>query len=104
MWLSPPCNFVEELIELYPDAKVVATERDLEDWWRSMEPVVRNSKMGFLGLAFFWLPTLRFFATYVRAAEEGRYGEVYFYGGDQDVREGDVWVSYGLFEEGRPEG
>ena len=38
------------------------------------------------------------------AAEEGRYGELYFYGGDQDVREGDVWVSYGLFEEGRPEG
>ena len=43
---SPPCDFVEESIGLYPDAKVVATVRDPEDWWRSMEPVVRDSKMG----------------------------------------------------------
>lgn len=85
---SPPINFVAELMELYPDAKVICTTRDPDDWWRSMEPVVRNSKMGFLGFAFYWLPTLRFFTTYVRAAEEGRYGELYFRDGNQTcVRE-----------------
>lgn len=75
---SPPINFVEELVQLYPDAKVVCTVRDPDDWWRSMEPVVRNSVMGFLGFAFYWLPTLRYFTTYVKATEEGRYGELYF--------------------------
>ncbi|KAM0804847.1 P-loop containing nucleoside triphosphate hydrolase protein [Usnea florida] len=85
---SPPINFVEELMELYPNAKVIATTRDPDDWWRSMAPLVRNSKMGFLGFAFYWLPTLRFFTTYVRAAEEGRYGELYFQEGNQTcVRE-----------------
>ena len=75
---SPPINFVAELVELWPDALVICTTRDPDDWWRSMEPVVRNSKMGVLGFAFFWLPTLRFFTTYVGAAERGRYGELYF--------------------------
>lgn len=85
---SPPINFVQELMELYPDAKVIATTRDPDDWWRSMEPVVRNSKMGFLGFAFYWLPTMRWFTTYVAAAEEGRYGELYFREGNRTcVRE-----------------
>lgn len=48
-----------------------------------MEPVVRNSKMGFLRFAFCWLPTLRFFTAYVKAAEEGRYGELYFRDGNE---------------------
>ncbi len=80
---SPPINFVEELIELYPDAKVICTTRDEDDWWQSMEPVVRNSKMGFLGFAFYWLPTLRYFTMYVKTTEEGRYGELYFRDGVQ---------------------
>ena len=56
----------------------ICTTRDPDDWWRSMEPVVRNNKVGFLGFAFFWLPTLRLFPTYVRVAERGSYGEFYF--------------------------
>ena len=85
---SPPINFVEELMALYPDAKVIATTRDPDDWWRSIEPLVRNSRMGFLGVVFYWLPTLRFFPSYVRAAEVGRYGELYFRDGNQTcVRE-----------------
>lgn len=88
---SPLINFVEELLELYPDAKVIVTTRDPDDWWRSMGPIVRNSKMGFLGFAFYWLPTLRYFTTYVEAMEKGRYGELYFRDGNQTC----VWGTYG---------
>ncbi len=70
-------------MELFPDAKVVCTVRDQGDWWRSMESMVRNSKVGFLGLVFFLLPTARWFTTYVRAQEEGRFGELYFRDGHQ---------------------
>ena len=79
---SPTIHFVQELMEIYPAAKIVCTVRDPDDWWRSMEPVVKNSKMGFLNFAFWPLPTLRWWITYVRAMEEGRYGELYFRDGN----------------------
>ena len=75
---SPPCDFVEELMELYPEAKVIVTTRDPDDWWRSMEPLVWNIRMAFLGFAFSWLPTLRWFATYMKAAKDGMYEELHF--------------------------
>lgn len=53
-----------------PDAKVICTT----DRWHRAEPVVRSSHMSFLGFAFCWLPTLRFFATFVRGSM-GRYGD-----------------------------
>lgn len=33
---APSCHFVRELIDFYPDAKVVLTLLDPEDWYRSM--------------------------------------------------------------------
>lgn len=78
---SPPILFIEELMELYPNAKVICTIRDPDDWWRSMEPIVKNAKVSFLSFVFFPLPTLRYFAAYVTAAENGRYGELYFKNG-----------------------
>jgi hypothetical protein len=32
---QPGCYFVEELLQLYPDAKVIVTVRDKESWWAS---------------------------------------------------------------------
>ena len=90
---SPPINFVAALVELWPDAVVICATRDPDDWWRSIGPVVRNSTVGFLGFAFFWLPTLRLFPTYVRVAERGSYGELYFREGKRTcVRE-----TYGFY-------
>ena len=37
---------VEELMRLYPDAKVVITVRDPDKWWKSMEPVVNKRTSG----------------------------------------------------------
>ena len=32
---SPPCFFAEELIEAYPDAKIILVQRDFESWFKS---------------------------------------------------------------------
>jgi len=37
---TPAAMFYEELIEAYPDAKVVLVERDVEAWVKSIDPVV----------------------------------------------------------------
>lgn len=36
----PALAFVEELMQIYPDAKVVTTVRDPDKWWASMAPIV----------------------------------------------------------------
>ncbi len=74
---SPTIHFVEELMEMYPNATVICTVRDADDWWRSMEPVIRNANMGFLGFVFWPLPALRHWTTYAEAMGQGRYGELY---------------------------
>lgn len=50
---SPTIHFVEEQMELYPKAKIICSVRDFDDWWRSMEPVIKNANMPFLGFAFY---------------------------------------------------
>lgn len=37
---GPPTYFARELIEMYPDAKVILTERDADSWARSIESAV----------------------------------------------------------------
>lgn len=39
---SPAICFVDELIEAYPEAKVVLVERDLESWHRSFEDMIQG--------------------------------------------------------------
>lgn len=68
---SPPIQFVEEFMEIYPHAKVICTVRDLDDWWRSMEPVIRNAKTPLLRFAFYWLYTLGYFVTCYKAMKMG---------------------------------
>ena len=34
---APGCYFVEELLQLYPNAKVICTVRDREPWWNSYQ-------------------------------------------------------------------
>lgn len=38
----PALAFVEELMLLYPDAKVITTVRDPDKWWASMAPIVSS--------------------------------------------------------------
>ncbi|KAK1476442.1 hypothetical protein CCUS01_16832 [Colletotrichum cuscutae] len=47
---APGCNLVQELVTLYPDAKVVCTVRDDEAWERSMGGL--NDEVSLLALHF----------------------------------------------------
>lgn len=43
-------NYVEELLEAYPDARVVVTERDYDSWWRSYEKQCVDKLWGVSGI------------------------------------------------------
>jgi hypothetical protein len=45
---APGNCFVEELLEIYPDAEVVCVRRNRERWWKSWESVTNTAGQGFL--------------------------------------------------------
>ncbi len=47
----PPIDFLPELMDVYPDARVVLTTRDPDRWLASIRPVAANSAM-------WWVPYL----------------------------------------------
>ncbi|KAH8586670.1 hypothetical protein B0O99DRAFT_678596 [Bisporella sp. PMI_857] len=57
----PPLDFVEELMEIYPDAKVVLTTRDPERWLESIKPVAKNSSLPWLPYFMWPIPGWRWF-------------------------------------------
>lgn len=64
--VDAPCIWlVPELLELYPDAVVIATTRDKESWWKSAQTI--SSLVDWPWLPFFArpLPVLNSFVTYV---------------------------------------
>jgi hypothetical protein len=62
---SPLCGLVPELLELYPNAKVICTIRDVHGWERSMSQVAGAATKGFLRVVLFPLPTMRHFTDYI---------------------------------------
>ena len=53
---DPPLSqLVPELMELYPDAKVICTVRDVEGWVNSMEMLTKTVKPGMFRVIFFWM-------------------------------------------------
>lgn len=71
---APGCLFYEELMKSYPDAPVILTVRDGEDWWNSFEKLYRvNRQLRFLT----FLPFFRdFYAVFVAIMENGLGGEM----------------------------
>ncbi|KAF5025501.1 hypothetical protein F66182_2406 [Fusarium sp. NRRL 66182] len=45
---APGNCFIEELLEIYPEAEVICVNRDREKWWKSWEPVTKEAGAGFL--------------------------------------------------------
>ena len=62
---APGCNLVEELVTLYPDAKVICTVRDDKAWERSMGGLNDAVSPSTLHFILFLLPTMRLFPAYV---------------------------------------
>lgn len=57
----PPLDFVQELMDVYPEAKVVLTTRDPDKWLESIRPIARNSSLWWLKYAMFPVPGWRWF-------------------------------------------
>ncbi|KAJ5167272.1 NAD dependent epimerase/dehydratase [Penicillium canariense] len=62
---SPGSQFVPELMELYPDAKVICTVRDAISWEKSMDQVRNATVPWYLHLVLLPLPGLRYFIPYL---------------------------------------
>ncbi|OOF93550.1 hypothetical protein ASPCADRAFT_508666 [Aspergillus carbonarius ITEM 5010] len=62
---APGSQLVPELLELYPDAKVICTVRDPVAWEKSMTQVKHLVRMWFLRAVFLPLPGMRHFVDYI---------------------------------------
>ncbi|KHN94988.1 uncharacterized protein MAM_07215 [Metarhizium album ARSEF 1941] len=74
----PGLNYVQELVELYPDAKVTCTVRDVESWQKSMAVVGNAATKWFMRILFLPMPSLRYFPAFIDTVKDqwhGRYGE-----------------------------
>ncbi|KAF2120336.1 P-loop containing nucleoside triphosphate hydrolase protein [Lophiotrema nucula] len=79
---SPSCSCVQELMEIYPDAKVICTVRDPDAWVKSMAGVSDAATMWFLRVVLFPLPGMRHFVDYI----DGLRGQwVHLYGEREPV-------------------
>ncbi|PGH18580.1 hypothetical protein AJ79_00359 [Helicocarpus griseus UAMH5409] len=56
---GPPIHFIPELLELYPDAKVVLVRRDPQRWWASFMGPVNKGKPWWYGIIFLPIPGWR---------------------------------------------
>ncbi|KAK8003984.1 hypothetical protein PG989_003703 [Apiospora arundinis] len=63
----PPYDFLSEMMELYPDAKVVDVQRDPQRWWDSMEAVMGRVAPWWVGILLAPIPGRRHLATTVNA-------------------------------------
>ena len=57
----PGVLYIGELARLYPDAIVICTTRDKDEWWGSLVATRKNARFWWLDLLFWPMPTLRFF-------------------------------------------
>ncbi|KAL0571954.1 hypothetical protein V5O48_010006 [Marasmius crinis-equi] len=58
---APGNLFIEELLELYPDAEVVCVRRDRERWWKSWASVTEAAGAGFLHYFLMPVPGKRWY-------------------------------------------
>lgn len=62
-----PCiDFIPELVELHPEAKVVLVKRDPARWWDSVKPLMDNATAWYLPVLTLPMPTTRWFPGIVR--------------------------------------
>ena len=72
----PACLFVPELLKLYPDAVVICTIRDPDEWLVSYGSVANHALQAFLGIFLLPVPTMRWSVAYLNALAKGRWNEV----------------------------
>ena len=88
---SAMCQFVPELLELYPDAVVICTVRDPDAWSKSMGELANTSFQTALAVILFWVPCLRYFPRWVDLLHAGRWGELYTLPGEKPSFARQTW-------------
>jgi Sulfotransferase domain len=58
---TPGTQFIGELCEIYPDAKVICWRRDPQRWWKSMEQMIKHSMPQWLHWYLAPMPGWRWF-------------------------------------------
>ncbi|KAF7617514.1 putative NAD dependent epimerase/dehydratase [Aspergillus flavus] len=61
---APGCQLLPELLELYPDAKVICTVRDPLAWEKSMNQIHSFARLSFLKILLLPLPGMRHFVDF----------------------------------------
>ncbi|KAJ9602829.1 hypothetical protein H2200_012609 [Cladophialophora chaetospira] len=89
----PPILFTEELVELFPDAHVICTVRDPEDWWNSVRAITARTDTeerdeNILRFVLALLPTMRYWYAFNVALKQGRMGELYYSSGHKHPHPG----------------
>ncbi len=67
----PACSFYRELMEAYPDARVLLSVRDAEGWWKSFSALMRTSATT---RYFFFIPPMRRFYAMTRKLQQYVFG------------------------------
>ena len=62
----PPSDFMAEMMELYPDAKVVHVRRDSQRWWDSIKAVTARTAPWWFGIVLAPIPGWRHLATFAK--------------------------------------
>ncbi|KAI0451112.1 hypothetical protein F5B21DRAFT_488213 [Xylaria acuta] len=62
----PPADFMSEMVELYPDAKVVLVRRDATRWWNSIATLTSRTTPSWLGAVLAPIPGWRHLATFAQ--------------------------------------
>ncbi|KAI6256352.1 hypothetical protein MCOR28_004683 [Pyricularia oryzae] len=66
----PGVHFVEELLELYPEARVVGVRRDADRWWKSANEMHDKMTPWYMDVLLWPVPTSRWFARWHELAME----------------------------------
>ncbi|KAI1733660.1 hypothetical protein F4680DRAFT_440873 [Xylaria scruposa] len=62
----PPADFMSEMVELYPDAKVVLVKRDATRWWNSIAALTSRTTPSWLGIVLAPIPGWRYLASFAQ--------------------------------------
>ncbi|SPN99039.1 uncharacterized protein DNG_02078 [Cephalotrichum gorgonifer] len=75
----PAALLTPELMEVFPDAVVIATTRDPESWWRSMQYIQTMTSNWYIPFLLMWVPNI---GTYGIWREKFKYMALWRYGVD----------------------
>ena len=79
---APGTLYAKELRELYPDAQVIVTTRDEDQWLKSFKSLARLLVSPWLGLQLWPIPGMRHWRQHMELMESGRWKELYYTQGE----------------------